>query len=234
MKRIGPFSTKNDMELDYLEVVGPARIRHHLTIQEDVTITGPLNLSGILDVKKDIQINGPVSLNEGTITCKEELVIMGPFRNDGGKIEAEELLINGPLNNLSDFPVKTTKIKVNGPLSSKSSLNIPSTLKINGPVSCRDSITAENIVIRGPINMDGALVATEKIEIILSCKNLSDDSLIECEYIQANKIEISCKTELSPFIEVDLKAPEIVLKNVRHKGAIEGNLTLIDDATHED
>lgn len=234
MKKIGPFSTNSDMELDYLDVLGPARIRHHLIIKEDVSITGPLHLSGVLDVKKDIQINGPLSLDEGTITCKEELVIMGPFRNDGGTIEAEELLINGPLNNSSDFPVKTTKIEVNGPLSSKSSLNIPSSLKVNGPVRCTGSITAKNIVIRGPIDMDGSLVAKEKIKIILHCKRVSDDSLIECEYIQANKIEISCKTEFRPLIEVNLKAPEIVLKNVRHKGVIEGNLTLMDEATHEE
>ncbi|MFX0093197.1 MAG: hypothetical protein ACFFBD_15675, partial [Candidatus Hodarchaeota archaeon] len=180
-----------------------------------------------------INANGPVS-KTGTLKCKEEIEINGPLTNNGGEIECEELEINGPLVNTSDFSIKANEVEINGPLASSVSLKFPKDLKIAGPVGCEGNLEAQKIKIAGPIDIEGSLTASEKIKIRLGRRASDDRSLIHCDYIQAPYVEISSKGYDSPFIEVALKGKQIILRNVRHKGPVEGNLTLEDGATHED
>jgi cytoskeletal protein CcmA (bactofilin family) len=274
MQISGPFTSRDDTQVEELQIRGPAKISHHIIVDEDTTISGPCGISGTLEcggsftirgpltVKEgtadaeEITVTGPLSVKGGTVRSQSQMCIVGPLTNNDGVIACDTLVIKGPLHVKNEGRVDAHEVNVSGPFNSDS----PQTLgdvRIFGPLRCGGDFSGESIEIHGPVRVDGSLTATEQIDIHLGGGIPSRETLIDCDLIEAPGITISARSpnpviaalaELvrallpkpseaarggSPSIDVDLKGETIILRNVHHRGRIEGELILEDGATHE-
>jgi len=133
----------NDLQCEYLQISGQAKVLGNLTVQE-------AHISGKLFVQKKIFSSGQFHIS-GSLICEQkiemgQLMVSGSVKNSEG-IQVEQVHVSG---HVKAKDIKAKEISVSGKMMIEDDL-ITEYLGVSGKCEIKSSVQAEEIKVEGQI-----------------------------------------------------------------------------------